>query len=193
MLVDAQAVLGAAAKGRTSAGSISLDMKRIAVVTYSSDILLSYVYIPSEDNPADAPSRNVKTTQFGKRGARPVIGKLPVKNKYAKHKVSHQECGLPWWASSDNLVNNFLTNCCPDDKKRIFQKRLFTLWNAADVFLFPCVSFALDNGRALPIESLSPIRTLCLHKLRWRHKCLSDGDGTNATKSMTRINAPPFV
>ena len=62
VLVDAPAVLGAAAKGRTSAGSISLDMKRIAVVALSSDILPSYVYIPSEDNPADAASRNVKTS-----------------------------------------------------------------------------------------------------------------------------------
>ena len=34
VLVDAQAVLGAAAKGKTSAGSISLDMKRIAVVIF---------------------------------------------------------------------------------------------------------------------------------------------------------------
>ena len=122
VLVDAQAVLGAAAKGRTSAGSISLDMKRIAVVVFSSDILPSYVYIPSEDNPADAPSRNVRTTKFGKRGARPVIGRLPVKNKYVKHKVSNQERGLPWWASSDDLVNEFLTNCCPDGRKGSFEK-----------------------------------------------------------------------
>ena len=59
VLVDAQAVLGAAAKGRTSAGPISLDMERIAVVIFSSDILPSYVYIPSEDNPADAPPRGM--------------------------------------------------------------------------------------------------------------------------------------
>ena len=111
VLVDAQAVLGAAAKGRTSAGSISLDMKRIAVVTFSSDILPSYVYIPSEDNPADASSRNVKTRKFGKRGPRPVIGKMPVKKKYVKRKISNQESGFPLWAASDYQVDDFLTGC----------------------------------------------------------------------------------
>jgi len=126
VLVDAQAVLGAAAKGRTSAGSISLDMKRIAVVTFSSDILPSYVYIPSEDNPADAPSRNVKTTKFGKRGRRPTVGKLPVKNKYAKRTISNQERGLPWWASSDDLVSDFLNIRCSADERERYE-RLFRL------------------------------------------------------------------
>ena len=111
VLVDAQAVLGAAAKGRTSAGSISLDVKRIAVVIFSSDILPSYVYIPSEDNPADAPSRNVKTRKLGKRGTRPVIGKMPVKNKYVKHKISNQESGFFGCVASDDPVRDFSYEC----------------------------------------------------------------------------------
>ena len=111
MLVDAQAVLGAAAKGRTSAGSMSLDMKRIAVVKCSSNILPSYVYISSEDNPADAPSRNVKTRKLGKRGTHPVIGKMLVKNKYVKHKISGQESGFFGCVAPDDPLSDFSYEC----------------------------------------------------------------------------------
>ena len=83
VLVDAQAILGAAAKGRTSARSISQDLRRIAVFTFSSDVLPSYVYVPSEDNPADAPSRNIRRRKLRKRGPRPAIGKLLVKSTEA--------------------------------------------------------------------------------------------------------------
>ena len=86
-------------------------MKRIAVVTFSSDILPSYVYIPSENNPADAPSRNVKTRKLGKRGTLPVIGKMPVKNKYVKHRISNQESGFFCCAASDDLVSDFSYEC----------------------------------------------------------------------------------
>ena len=103
---------------------------------FSSDILPSYVYIPSEDNPADAPSRNVETRKFGKRGSRPVIGKLPVRNKYVKRKVSNQEYGLPWWAASDDLVNDFLTGCCLDDKKGSFEKDSHALESCLCASLF---------------------------------------------------------
>ena len=96
ILVDAQAILGAAAKGRSSARSINLDMKRIAVVTFSADLLAAYVYVPSEDNPADAPSRNVKTRKFGKRTGRPDVAKLPVKGKFVKKEPSNQANCLPW-------------------------------------------------------------------------------------------------
>ena len=110
VLVDAQAILGAAAKGRTSAWSISRDIWRIAVVTFSSNILPAYVYIPSEDNPADAPSRNIQQRKLGKRGSRPAISKLPVKGKYAKLRASAQPRRAGWSASSDDLVNSILSN-----------------------------------------------------------------------------------
>ena len=58
-LVDAQAVLGAAAKGRSSAPSLKLEIRRIAALTLAGDFLMRYIYVPSEDNPADAPSRGV--------------------------------------------------------------------------------------------------------------------------------------
>ena len=75
-LVDAKAILCAASKGRTSAASIRNDLRKIAALTIAGDLHMHYVYVPSEDNPADAPSRGVrrkitKTKQNGLRRARP--------------------------------------------------------------------------------------------------------------------------
>jgi hypothetical protein len=57
ILVDALAVLGALKRGRTSAPTLKSATKRIAAIILAADILPRYGYIPSEDNPADAPSR----------------------------------------------------------------------------------------------------------------------------------------
>ena len=57
VLVDAKAVLGAAAKGRSSAPALRGVIRAIAAHSLASDLLLRLVYVPSEDNPADAPSR----------------------------------------------------------------------------------------------------------------------------------------
>ena len=59
-LVDAKAILCAASKGRTSACSIRSDIRKIAALTIAGDLHMHYVYVPSEDNPADAPSRGVR-------------------------------------------------------------------------------------------------------------------------------------
>ena len=59
ILVDAKAVLGAAAKGRSSARSLELQLRRLAAVQLSANIGLHLLYIPSEHNPSDHPSRGV--------------------------------------------------------------------------------------------------------------------------------------
>ena len=59
VLVDAKAVIGAAAKGRTSAPSFKMQVRKLAALTVAGDFLIRYIYIPSEDNPADAPSRGL--------------------------------------------------------------------------------------------------------------------------------------
>ena len=61
ILVDAKAVLGAATKGRTSAPGIRGVMRHVGALLLASNCLLKLVYVPTEYNPADAPSR-------GKRG-----------------------------------------------------------------------------------------------------------------------------
>jgi hypothetical protein len=62
-LVDARAVLGAASKGRSSAGTLRKEIARIGAICTAADILVRYVYIPSESNPADAPSRGLTLPQ----------------------------------------------------------------------------------------------------------------------------------
>lgn len=57
LLIDAKAVLGAVAKGGTSAGTLQRQVCRIAALMLACDVTLHLLYIPSEHNPPDAPSR----------------------------------------------------------------------------------------------------------------------------------------
>ena len=59
VLVDAKTVLCAAAKGRSSSPGLLRILRRLAALVLAGDLLLRLVYVPSEDNPADAPSRGV--------------------------------------------------------------------------------------------------------------------------------------
>ena len=59
MLVDAQAVLGSVCKGRSSSMSLKRGIMIVAALQLAGDVHLKLVYVPSEDNPADAPSRGV--------------------------------------------------------------------------------------------------------------------------------------
>jgi hypothetical protein len=56
MLIDAKAALCAVAKGRTTAPSFHRTLCSIDALLLASNTLLRPVYVPSEDNPADAPS-----------------------------------------------------------------------------------------------------------------------------------------
>ena len=58
VLVDAQAVLGAAACRRSLAQTINREIRRYGALVLGGDLLVRLVYILSEDNPGDAPSRN---------------------------------------------------------------------------------------------------------------------------------------
>ncbi len=56
-LIDARSVLGAAAKGRTSAKTLKKQIRMVSALALALDITLNLVYIPSCHNPADHPSR----------------------------------------------------------------------------------------------------------------------------------------
>ena len=60
MLVDAKAIIGAATKGRSSAHAIRAALRTIGACCLAADFLLRIVYIPSESNPSDAPSRGLR-------------------------------------------------------------------------------------------------------------------------------------
>ena len=66
ILVDAKAVLGAATKGRTSAPGIRGVMRHIGALLMASNCLLKLVYVPTEHNPADAPSRGKRVKPIRK-------------------------------------------------------------------------------------------------------------------------------
>ncbi len=57
LLVDAKAALGAVAKGRTNTPAFHNTLCSINALLLASNSLQRPVYVPSEDNPADAPSR----------------------------------------------------------------------------------------------------------------------------------------
>ena len=59
VLIDAQSVLGALVRGRSSAPSLKITVRRIAAHLLASDISLKPIYTPSEENPADEGSRGV--------------------------------------------------------------------------------------------------------------------------------------
>ena len=67
ILIDALTVLGASAKGRSSAPSIHHHIREIASLILAGDLVYRPVYIPSEDNPADAPSRGIVRRWTAKR------------------------------------------------------------------------------------------------------------------------------
>ena len=114
MLVDAQAVLGAAAKGRTSVCSIKRDVRKMAALTLASDMFAAYVYIPSEENPADAPSRGVVKKITKKQHAPATIKKLP--KRQVPQKISNQMLGRPWWRKTDDPVADLLDRCSGEQR-----------------------------------------------------------------------------
>ena len=71
ILIDAQVVLGAVRKGRSSAPSLKRDLRFIGALIIGGDLLLRCLYVPSEDNPADAPSRGVVRKHLFNRYKRP--------------------------------------------------------------------------------------------------------------------------
>ena len=58
MLIDAKAALCAVAKGRTNAPAFHHTLRSINALLLATNTLLRPGYVPSEDNPADAPSHS---------------------------------------------------------------------------------------------------------------------------------------
>ncbi len=67
MLIDAKAALCAVAKGRTNAPAFHQTLCSIDAVLLATNTLLRPVYVPSEDNPADAPIRGRRSRPVDRR------------------------------------------------------------------------------------------------------------------------------
>ena len=59
LFVDATAVCGAIAKGRSSAPTLCKEIMRIAALAIAGDLWPRMIYVPTEENPADPPSRGI--------------------------------------------------------------------------------------------------------------------------------------
>ena len=78
LLLDAKVVVGAASKGRSSARALRTVLRAAAATTLAADRLPRIIYIPSESNPADGPSRGKR--HFGSRSLRKGFGKRCSRN-----------------------------------------------------------------------------------------------------------------
>ena len=79
VLIDAKALVGAATKGRTSAASTQREIRQLAALTLAGDLHMRYIYVPSEDNPADAPSRGKLS-----RARAPRTRRLGIRSKHVR-------------------------------------------------------------------------------------------------------------
>jgi len=70
-LVDAQVVLKALKRGRSSAPTLIRGIRRAAALTLAMSLTTYFVYVPSEWNPADAPSRAHAARERGHPAALP--------------------------------------------------------------------------------------------------------------------------
>ena len=62
MLLDSRVVIGAVAKGRSSSTRLNRVIKQIAALCFVGGLVLHLVFIPTEHNPADHPSRGDVST-----------------------------------------------------------------------------------------------------------------------------------
>ena len=66
ILLDARAIFGAAQRGRTSARSFQREVGGIAALQLAGNLRVHFLYVPREDNPADAPSRGYLCNERGR-------------------------------------------------------------------------------------------------------------------------------
>ena len=72
ILLDAKAVLGALQKGRSSSRSLGRLLQRVSAYVLACDFAPRYLYVPTEDMPADAPSRGVRARPTRRRVLKPM-------------------------------------------------------------------------------------------------------------------------
>jgi hypothetical protein len=87
-LVDSKVVLGGVVKGRSSSAPILRVLRRVAALTLAGDLLVRLVYVPTECNPADAPSRGVRRRPKVRRTVDKRGGLFGRREKHKPHKYA---------------------------------------------------------------------------------------------------------
>ena len=95
--IDAQVVMYAAIKGRTNAPTLNRIFKSIAAHCLADGLLLYPLYVPSEFNPADAPSRGRRRRPCVRRVTKP-----PKTNRLERH--------LFWESRALKRMKSFVPN-----------------------------------------------------------------------------------
>ena len=72
MLIDAKAALSAVAKGRTGSYAFRTTLGEVNASLLATGTVLRPLYVPCEDNPADAPSRGRRKRPLVRRAGKPV-------------------------------------------------------------------------------------------------------------------------
>jgi hypothetical protein len=106
-LVDSKVVLGGVNKGRSSSLPLLRVLRRIAALQLAGDLLVRLIYVPTECNPADAPSRGLKPRPT-KRVARvkSKYDKLEAKRSRFHNRLASEIARSPYSAELTQLVND---------------------------------------------------------------------------------------
>jgi len=128
-LIDAQAVLGAVTRGRSSAPTLKREVSFISALLLAGDVRLKAAYVPSEENPADEPSRGVVRRWRSRRGAVPArAGKrLHQAARVPVSCVNHLDKQYAKKASGeDDLRRSIyrLKHCGPESSRQYFKQAL---------------------------------------------------------------------
>ena len=129
-LIDAQAVLGAVTRGRSGAPTVRREISLIAALLLAGDLRLKVAYVPSEENPADEPSRGIVRRWRARRTAVPAragralhnASKVPRRvvhttdKRFKRHDEAREEAlHASIWR---------LKHVGPEDSRRLFRETL---------------------------------------------------------------------
>jgi hypothetical protein len=105
-LNDSKSTLGSMAKGRTSAPGLRRAVRQAAALTMAGDLLVRLLYVPTEHNPADAPSRGARPRPFVRYPrSKCKNDKLEAKRSRFHQRLSREIERSPYREELNNLVS----------------------------------------------------------------------------------------
>jgi len=93
-MLDSKVVIGAASKGRTSAGGLQHEIKRSAALVMAGMLHTHLVYIATSENPADAPSRGVHKKSTLPKSLRRLQHRLALAQRARQRLADMQQLGI---------------------------------------------------------------------------------------------------